>query len=75
MSREYPRPFFVYVTWRYSYSFQKRENEVVLWYEGDELNDSPMRKVRFLVHQLHMLDLPIINGLKIDSLPSLIYID
>jgi hypothetical protein len=76
LSPGYTEPFFVYFTWRYDYEMQKRENELVLWWEQpNEQGVAPVGQIRLLVHQLNNLDLPPGLPLQLDYLPSLLYID
>ena len=54
---------------------QKKESEIVLWWESDENEGSPLRKTKLLIHQLQSMDLPIFKGLKVESLPAIIFVD
>ena len=52
-------PFFAYFTWRFSYELQKKETDIVLWWEAPEANNvSPQQKIQLVVHQMNSMDLP-----------------
>ena len=78
LSEGFREPFFVYFTWRFDVEMQQRESDLVLWWEdgsSDDKGPPPQKQIKLMVHLLHSVDLPPLESLSLEYVPSLVYVD